>query len=184
MNAHRVGILLSLLLLWAAGVLAADKATEQTLPPVAKPFPAPAFTLTGEDGKTHRLSDYRGHVVVLNFWATWCPPCRYEMPAMERAYQKLQGDGIVLLAVNVGEDEDTVFAFTGQYPVTFPLLLDRDGTVVKQYPVIGLPTTFIIDPQGRVTHRAIGGREWDDDSLLSILRQMQKTKPVTPRPSP
>jgi len=55
---------------------------------------------------------------------------------------------------------------------------------VKQYPVIGLPTTFIIDPQGRVTHRAIGGREWDDDSLLSILRQMQKTKPVTPRPSP
>jgi len=114
MNAHRVGILLSLLLLWAAGVLAADKATEQTLPPVAKPFPAPAFTLTGEDGKTHRLSDYRGHVVVLNFWATWCPPCRYEMPAMERAYQKLQGDGIVLLAVNVGEDEDTVFACTGQ----------------------------------------------------------------------
>jgi len=144
----------------------------QTLQPLPKPYTAPDFTLQGEDGKTHRLSDYRGKVVVLNFWATWCPPCRYEMPSMERAHKKVQGEDIVLLAVNVGESEDKVFEFTGQYPVTFQLLLDTDGTVIKKYPVIGLPTTFIINPQGVVTHRAIGGREWDDEKLLAQLRKL------------
>jgi len=92
---------------------------------------------------------------------------------MERAHQKLRDEPIVLLAINVGEDEETVFAFTGQYPVTFPLPLDRKGEVVKRYPVIGLPTTFIIDPRGMATHRAVGSREWDDDALLSTLRRMR-----------
>jgi len=153
--------------------LAAERQGVQSLPALSAPFAAPEFSLTGEDGNRYRLSDYRGQVVVVNFWATWCPPCRYEMPAMERAYQKLKDEKIVLLAVNVGEDEETVFAFTGQYPVSFPLLLDRDGTVVKQYPVIGLPTTFVIDPRGKVTHRAVGGREWDDEALLDHLRRLR-----------
>ncbi len=148
----------------------------QILTPVDKIFPAPDFRLKSEDGKEYRLSDFRGQVVVLNFWATWCPPCRYEMPSLERARLKVEGQGIVILAVNVGEDETTVFAFTGRYRVKFPLLLDRDGTVIGRYPVIGLPTTFIIDPRGRVTHRAIGGREWDDDRLLEQLRQLRGQK--------
>jgi len=156
----------------AGPVPGAGTETVQTLPPVAKPFAAPDFTLKGEDGKIYRLSDYRGKVVVLNFWATWCPPCRYEMPSMERAYRKVKGGNIAILAVNVGENEDTVFAFTGHYPVTFPLPLDRDGSVIGKYPVVGLPTTFIIDPQGQVTHRAVGSREWDDDRLLDQLRAM------------
>ena len=158
--------------LTALDLLAAERQGAQTLPVLSPPMAAPDFVLTGEDGKRYRLSDYRGQVVVVNFWATWCPPCRYEMPAMERAHQKLKDEKIVLLAVNVGEDEESVFAFTGQYPVTFPLLLDRDGTVVKQYPVIGLPTTFVIDPHDNVTYRAVGGREWDDEALLNQLRQL------------
>jgi peroxiredoxin len=165
------------LLLFAAAAVSADAAETQfvqTLPAVARPFPAPEFELKGEDGKTYRLSDYRGKVVVLNFWATWCPPCRMEMPSMERARKKVQGEHIVILAVDVGEDEDTVFEFTGQYPVTFPLLLDTDGTVIEKYPVIGLPTTFVIDPRGYVTHRAVGSREWDDEQLLGQLRRMLK----------
>lgn len=153
---------------------AADTTTPQTLPPLPKPFPAPNFTLQGEDGKTYRLSDYRGKVVVLNFWATWCPPCRYEMPSMERAYGKLKGEKIALLAINVGETEDQVFEFTGKYPVTFPLLLDTEGAIVPRYPVIALPTTFVIDPRGMVTHRAVGGREWDDEQLLAQLRRFLK----------
>jgi len=166
--------LLSLLLAYTGhDSLAADGHRVQTLPALSAPFAAPDFALTGEDGKRYRLSDYRGQVVLVNFWATWCPPCRYEMPAMERAHQKMKGEKIVLLAVNVGEDEETVFAFTGQYPVTFPLLFDRDGEVVKKYPVIGLPTTFVIDPRGTVTHRAVGGREWDDEALLDRLRQLR-----------
>ncbi len=165
----------ALLLLLSAGVAAAAETGKiQTLLPLDKPFAAPDFALKGEDGKTYRLSDYRGKVVVLNFWATWCPPCRYEMPSMERAHQKVKGEEIVILAVNVGEDENTVFAFTGQYPVSFPLPLDLDGSVIAKYPVIGLPTTFIIDPRGQVTHRAIGGREWDDGRLLDQLRRMLK----------
>ena len=148
----------------------------QTLTKLTKPFPAPEFTLKDENGKTHRLADYRGKVVVLNFWATWCPPCRYEMPSMERAYKLVKGEGIVLLAVNVGETEDQVFEFTGRYPVTFPLLLDTDGKVTRNYPVVGLPTTFIIDPRGQVTHRAIGGREWDDKKLLAELRKLRSRR--------
>ncbi len=155
---------------------AAADAAAQTLAALEKPFPAPQFALKDENGKTHRLSDYRGKVVVLNFWATWCPPCRYEMPSMERAHQIVKGEGIVLLAVNVGETEDQVFEFTGRYPVTFPLLLDTDGSITRNYPVIGLPTTFIIDPKGQVTHRAIGGREWDDPKLVAELKKLRSSR--------
>ncbi len=155
--------------------LAADaRPAQQTLPPLPKPFVAADFSLKDENGKVHRLADYRGKVVVLNFWATWCPPCREEMPSMERAYQKVKGEKIAIIAVNVGEDEDTVFGFTGQHPMAFPLPLDTDGSVIKNYPVIGLPTTFIIDPGGRATHQAVGGRHWDDDKLLDQLRGMLK----------
>ena len=162
--------------LWlAAGTtFAAETGKNQTLSPVDKSFSAPEFALKGEDGKTYRLADYRGKVVLLNFWATWCPPCRDEMPSMERAHEKLKGENIIILAINVGEDANTIFAFTGQYPVTFPLPLDIDGSVTRKYPIVGLPTTFIIDPQGNVTHRAIGGRDWDSDQILGQLRKMQK----------
>jgi peroxiredoxin len=179
MNAHRFGCCAGIVLwLVAATVHAAGESTAQTLPPLAKPFAAPDFTLKGEDRKTYRLSAYRGKVVVLNFWATWCPPCRYEMPSMERAHQKVKGEDIVILAVNVGESEDKVFEFTGRYPVTFPLLLDTEGAIVRKYQVIGLPTTFVVDPRGMVTHRAVGGREWDDEKLLDQLRQLLKPYPI------
>ncbi|HID48053.1 MAG TPA: TlpA family protein disulfide reductase [Chromatiales bacterium] len=151
-------------------------AETQTLPAIEKPFPAPDFTLQSEDEKTYRLSEYRGQVVILNFWATWCPPCRYEMPSMERAWQKIKGKGIVILAVNVGEDADTIFAFTGDYPVTFPLLMDLDGTVINQYRVVGMPTTYIINPDGIVTHRAVGSREWDNKELLATLAAMRSPR--------
>src|SRR5690606_1048350 len=105
-------------------------------------------------GRSHQLSDYRGKVVVLNFWATWCPPCREEMPAMERLHQLVGDEAIAVVAINVGEDEDTIFRFTGDYPVTFPLLMDQGGKIVEEYPVIGLPTTYIIDPAGIIRHRA------------------------------
>jgi peroxiredoxin len=98
------------------------------------------------------------------------------MPSMERARKKLEGEDIVILAINVGEDEDTIFTFTGNYPVQFPLIMDKDEKTIKSYPVTGLPTTYIIDPQGNVTHRVIGSREWDDDVLLNKLRELLHTK--------
>ncbi|MCB1869272.1 MAG: TlpA family protein disulfide reductase [Gammaproteobacteria bacterium] len=135
---------------------------------------APEFVLRDLDGNQHRLSDYRGQVVIINFWATWCPPCREEMPSMQRAWESLKNDGIHMLAINVGEDEDTIFQFTANYPVDFPLLMDSDSGVINQWPVRGLPTTFVVDPKGRISYRAIGGREWDDPALLSLVRALKQ----------
>ncbi|MFO7602472.1 MAG: TlpA disulfide reductase family protein [Gammaproteobacteria bacterium] len=146
----------------------------QTLPLLAKPFAATDFDLRGEDGRRYRLSDYRGQVVLINFWATWCPPCRFEMPSLERLWQQVRDKGVVILAVNVGEDQDTIFEFMGQYPMSFPLPMDQDGEVVKAYPVTGLPTSYIVSPQGQVTHRAVGSREWDDAGLIKQLLDMRQ----------
>ncbi len=93
---------------------------------------------------------------------------------MNRAWARIAEEGIAMLAINVGEDEDTIFVFTADYPADFPLLLDRDGEVIGQWPVKGLPTTYIVDPQGRIAYRAIGGREWDDERLLEALRALQE----------
>jgi peroxiredoxin len=146
----------------------------QTLPPVEQAFVAPDFTLTSESGKTYRLADFRGKVVLINFWATWCPPCRREMPSMNRMWQKVKDKGVQVLAIDVGEDADTIFEFIGSYPVSFPLLMDLDGSVIKQYPVTGLPTSYIVNPQGKVVYRAVGSREWDDPKLYEQLLQLRK----------
>ncbi len=135
--------------------------------------PAPDFSLLDMDGAVYRLSDYRGRVVIVNFWATWCPPCREEMPSMQRAWEQLQAEGIVMLGINVGEDEDTIFQFTADYPVDFPLPMDRDSAVTGLWPVRGLPTTFVVDPAGRLVYQAIGSREWDDPALLDLVRALR-----------
>ena len=92
---------------------------------------------------------------------------------MERAYQKLRNKDIEILAIDIGEDADTIFTFTADYPVSFPLLMDKDSKVINQYPVIGLPTTFIIDKQGRLVFRAIGTREWDDSNILNLIYELK-----------
>jgi peroxiredoxin len=109
---------------------------------------APDFTLQTPAGEEVRLSDYRGQVVLLNTWATWCPPCRAEMPDLEAYYQQHQVDGFVVLAVNSQENPDTVAAFLGEHDFTFPVLLDPEGEVMKEYGVLGLPTSFFIDRDG------------------------------------
>ncbi len=144
------------------------------LTPIADAPQAPDFHLSDSEGVGHRLTDYRGRVVIVNFWATWCPPCREEMPSMQRAWEQLRAEDIMMLAINVGEDEDTIFRFTANYPVEFPLLMDLDSKVTGEWPVRGLPTTFVVDPQGRLVYRAIGGREWDDAELLQAVRALRK----------
>jgi peroxiredoxin len=135
---------------------------------------APDFELSDLDGKIHRMSDYRGKVVIVNFWATWCPPCREEMPSMQRAWEAIKDQGGEMLAIDVGEDEDRVFQFTADYPVEFPLLLDRDTEVPGRWGVRGLPTTYVVDKQGRMVYRAVGGREWDDPEILKLVRELLK----------
>jgi thiol-disulfide isomerase/thioredoxin len=136
--------------------------------------PAPELVYPDLEGKSHKLSDYRGKVVLVNFWATWCPPCRREMPSMERLHQILKDQPFAILAIDQQEDADTVFAFTAQLDPepTFPLLLDPKSLSARAYGVKGLPVSVIIDKQGNIVYRAVGGREFDHPELIAMLRAL------------
>lgn len=162
------------MVLLLVGVLSSALADSTVLHPVKGQPQAPDFELKDIDGKMHRLSDYRGKVVIVNFWATWCPPCRFELPSMEKLWENTQDEGVIMLAVDLGEDEDTIFSFTSDYPVSFPLLMDRDSSVTKKYSVLGIPTSFVIDPQGRIIYRAVGPREWNDKQLTDTILSLKK----------
>lgn len=138
------------------------------------PVTAPGFSLADLDGEQHTLDDYRGKVIMLNLWATWCPPCRREIPSMESIYQDLVDKGFVVLAVNQFETPDHVFAYMGQLSVfpTFPILFDRDSKVSELYRVKGLPTTLLINRQGEVVYRAIGGRDFDHPKVRAIVDEL------------
>ncbi len=120
-------------------------------------FLAPDFTLDRSDGKTVTLSDLQGQAVVLNFWATWCAPCRAEMPALERVYQAQRDDGLVILGVNQMEPKERVERFLAETGVTFPIALDPDAEVGRIYRVHAMPTTYFIDRQGVIRDVIIGG---------------------------
>jgi thiol-disulfide isomerase/thioredoxin len=164
---------ISLALTLVAGTCAAGEATSPLLP-LGERKPAPELKLEDIDGKVRSLSELRGKVVLVNFWATWCPPCRREMPSMQRLYQSLSRENFEILAVNVGEDDGTIFAFTGTLEPSpdFPLLLDRDSLALRKWPVKGLPTSFVVDRQGRVALRAVGGRDFDSASMAAQLRTL------------
>jgi cytochrome c biogenesis protein CcmG/thiol:disulfide interchange protein DsbE len=124
-------------------------------------FPAPNFALPDLAGRVHRLSDTHGKVVFLNVWATWCPPCRMEMPSMEQLYRRLKGQDFVMLAVSEdAEGSDPVRAMVEEAGLTFPVLLDPQGEVSPRYGVTGYPETFIIDRQGMVVEHIVGPEDW------------------------
>jgi thiol-disulfide isomerase/thioredoxin len=159
-----------------AGCLGAD------LPPLSHsltrqpPQPAPALKLADLVGTPHDLAQLRGRVVLVNFWATWCPPCRREIPSMERLSQILKGEAFSVLAVDIGEDADTVDAFTSQFDSapSFPMLLDTHSHVLQAWKAAGLPTTFLVDQQGRIVASAIGGREFDHPEIVQTIRELLK----------
>jgi peroxiredoxin len=119
---------------------------------------APDFVWYGGDGKPVRLSDFRGKVVLVNFWATWCPPCKAEMPELESYWRENREKGFVILAIDNGsEDEATIRNFMGQYRLTFQALNDTSGQVSSAYRVGGIPESFFVDAQGIVRDTVIGG---------------------------
>ncbi len=118
--------------------------------------PAPGFTVQGVDGATHSLSDYRGKVVVLNFWATWCIPCRAEMPDLEHEARIHRSDPVVILGMDWMESAAPIKDFAQGLGVSYPMLLDADGRLYQTYRVGALPTTFIIDTHGRLLKSRIG----------------------------
>ncbi len=117
---------------------------------------APKFALTDSNKKTINLDDYKGKKVILNFWATWCPPCVSEMPLLQEVYNNRNGEGIEVIGINYNEDYDRVKKFISEKGVTFTILIDSDLKVSMDYGVIGLPITFFIDREGRIKEKYKG----------------------------
>jgi len=177
MNKPLIATMLILMLGAPLGILQAELPSPELsheLTRLEPPVTAPGFSLTDMDGEQHTLDDYRGKVIMLNLWATWCPPCRREIPSMESIFQDLRDKGFVVLAVNQFETPDHVFSYMGQLSVypTFPILFDQDSKVSELYGVKGLPTTLLINRQGQVAYRAIGGRDFDHPRVRAIVNQL------------
>lgn len=166
----KVGICLLALASFAQPALAAD---EEDLAPVPGTPPAPAFDLKDAQNRPQRLADYLGKPIILNFWATWCPPCREEMPSMQRAHEALSKEGIAVIGINVGDDAEAIGNFLDEVQVDFPLPMDPDYKVAQSYPLKGLPTTYVIDPKGRLVYAALGERAWDDPKLMDRIRALK-----------
>ncbi len=135
------------------------------------------FALVGLDGKEQRLSQYRGKIVLVNFWATWCKPCTTEMPAMQTIYDKLRDKDFVVLAINELEDEAKVREHIKQYGHTFPVLMDRDNKIANQFGVFGLPVSVFIDEKG-VVQEYIKGGLLTEQVILDVVARIQKQEPV------
>ncbi len=131
---------------------------------------APEFTVQSLDGKTRSLTDYKGKPVLLNFWASWCAPCRSEMPLISKKMDKYEKDGLTVLAVNLAESPQTIRAFVKEYDIQFPILLDAESTIANAYGIDPIPTTFFIDRKGKVARIYIGELEEKVfDSYLSVI---------------
>src|SRR5947199_7402558 len=132
--------------------------------------PAPEIALRDLQGQEVRLSDLHGKIVLLNFWATWCKPCKEEMPAMQASYDKLRDQGFVVLAVNELEDTDKVIEHIRTHGHTFLVVMDHDNRVANQYGVVGLPASFLIDRQG-IVREHIFGNLLTEQRIAELVRQ-------------
>jgi thiol-disulfide isomerase/thioredoxin len=159
-------LLLILLLCLPACLMAGELQRYESL------LQAPALSLPDLGGKTRNLTDYRGQVLLVNFWASWCPPCIQEMPAMQRLQDRLAGKAFSILAVNVGESAGTVWKFLGKVKVDFTLLRDSDGQTAREWEVTTYPTSFLIDRTGTVRYLAHGAVKWDAPEMVRIIEEM------------
>jgi thiol-disulfide isomerase/thioredoxin len=133
---------------------------------------APALKLTDLEGKPHDLEELRGHWVMVHFWASWCGPCRVEMPKLQKLVESNTVPGLRLLLVNTAEDDDEVTNFLNLHTPDLGTLMDRDGGVTERWKPRGLPASFFVDPQGRLTYIALGGRAWDEGAYLNFLKNL------------
>jgi len=152
--------------------LPAARAQDRGMSLVAGVPPAPTLRLPDMDGKPVDLAAYRGKMVLVNFWATWCPPCRKEFPSLGRVRKLFRPADFEVMAVNVGEDPETAFSFAGS--PDFPVLFDRNSQAMEHWQVKGLPTTLVVDRQGRLALRAVGGREFDNPAIVAQLKSLLK----------
>ncbi|HSD42049.1 MAG TPA: TlpA disulfide reductase family protein [Burkholderiales bacterium] len=165
MNLARLALVLA-----AAAACAAPLGAKELKP--WKGGAPPPLELKDLQGRDHRLEDYRGSVVVVNFWATWCEPCRDEMPAMQRLKERMAGAPFALLAVNYAEGNPRVESFLKQVPVDFAILMDRDSAVSKRWQARVLPYTVVLDPGLRIRYTVTGELDWSAPEVEAALRKL------------
>jgi len=159
--------------LFLALALAATAARAQSLEPWSGGA-TPPLELHDLQGVKHRLADYRGKVVLVNFWATWCVPCREEMPSIERLRASLQGRAFVVLAVNLAEPESRIRKFLDTMPLGFPVLLDRDTKTARAWQAKLLPATYIVGPDGAIRYRHLGELDWSKPEVRRVIVGLMK----------
>ena len=152
------------------GIISIGRATD------VRPRPAPDFVLTSFDGQRIQLSDFRGRIVVLNFWATWCPPCRVEAPVLQRAAERLESAGVTILGIDVWDDQSAAIEFLNETGVTYPNAEDTTRLIPVEFGVTGLPETFVIDRQGVLVRRWVG--PLSDEDLDSLLAPVMAANPA------
>ncbi|HNO95702.1 MAG TPA: TlpA disulfide reductase family protein [Anaerolineales bacterium] len=162
MNQTQRIIFYILVLIAGASWIALSSQTAETTAIEAAPqagFPAPDFTLKTAEGEAYTLSDLKGHAILINVWATWCPPCKAEMPAIEKVYNEYKEQGFVVLAINSTFQDDPlqIKPFTEEYGLSFPILLDETSDISRDYQVRSLPSSYFINRQGIITEVVIGG---------------------------
>jgi cytochrome c biogenesis protein CcmG, thiol:disulfide interchange protein DsbE len=139
--------------------------------------PTPALELQDMQGREHRLDDYRGKVVLVNFWATWCAPCRDEMPSIERLRRSMEGEPFEVLAVNLAEPRSRIEHFLAQVPLSFPVLRDRDTKTAKAWRARMLPATYLVDAAGRIRYVHYGELDWSGPEARAKVRELLASMP-------
>jgi thiol-disulfide isomerase/thioredoxin len=140
------------------------------------PSAPPSLALPDLSGTAHDIAQYQGKVVLVNFWAAWCPPCRREMPSMQRLKEKMSGRPFVILGVDSAEEREEVVAFLRLVKVDFPILLDPDSATTRRWKVFALPTSFLIDRNGKVRYSIAGPTEWDEGEALALIDSLLHEK--------
>lgn len=174
-------ILLFLLCVWASTATARatpnDDFSRLKLSRAGAGTVVPPFELPTVDGKTVIFSQLRGKVVVLNFWATWCGPCKEEMPALDRLSRRFDARDVAVLTITTEHERASIQQFMKQFDATLPVLLDEERDVSLAFMVRGLPTTVFIAKSGAVVGRAVGPREWDSAEMIGFIQRLQQTTP-------
>lgn len=159
-----------LLTLWL--VVVPTIAADAVLRPYHGELQSPSLALPDLAGEIHRLSDYRGQVVLVNFWATWCSPCLEEMPSLDRLEQRLSGEPFKLLTVNIGESKAPIREWMRELGVRFTVLLDRNGRTAREWRVLAYPSTFVVGRDGRIVYATYGALKWHKGATYQRIAEL------------